>query len=168
MFRVEQPKCLMSEDFDNVITLLKCKKSDLVAVAPEKIYSNWKGHSKYKTAVLLKTQGGWYDSLLKAYHPQLNYKLFITTLTTNLRKWVIKSPVFTGREAGAWRRGVWRELFNTLNSNVGAVQKLLLQFWVLSKWCADKVLSKETFKHHFFISEKCDSDECFHQSPSPW
>lgn len=41
MFR-EQPKCLISEDFDNVTTLLKCKKSGLFAIAPQKFYSSWK------------------------------------------------------------------------------------------------------------------------------
>lgn len=33
MFR-EQPKCLVSEGFDNVTMLLKCKKSGLFVVAP--------------------------------------------------------------------------------------------------------------------------------------
>lgn len=52
--KIQQLKCLVSEDFDNVSMLLKCKKSDLFAVAPQKIYSSSKGHSKYETAVLLK------------------------------------------------------------------------------------------------------------------
>lgn len=54
--RIQQPKCLLSKDFYNVSMLLKCKKSDLFAVAPQKIYSSSKGHSKYKTSVLLKSQ----------------------------------------------------------------------------------------------------------------
>lgn len=45
MFR-EQPKCLISEDFDNVTTLLKCKKSGLFAIAPQKFYSSWKKKKK--------------------------------------------------------------------------------------------------------------------------
>lgn len=49
--RIQDPKFLVSEDFGNVSMLLK---SDLFAVAPQKIYSNSKGHSKYKIAVLLK------------------------------------------------------------------------------------------------------------------
>lgn len=52
--RIQHPKCVVSEDFDNVTMLLKCKKSDLFAVAPSKIYSSSKGHSKHKAAVLLK------------------------------------------------------------------------------------------------------------------
>lgn len=52
--RIQQPKCLISEDFGNVTMLLKCKRSDLFAVAPSKIYYSSKGHSKHRVAVLLK------------------------------------------------------------------------------------------------------------------